>query len=117
MLLCFCWCTVVYDPIAYWVWNPSGWAMILGDLDFAGGGVVHINSGVSALVISYYLGRRRGYGTEKVIYNPHNVTYVVLGTVLLWFGWFGCARGALCRPLPLHAETKCAASTAARPSP
>jgi Amt family ammonium transporter len=90
----FLWTTLVYDPIACWTWNPKGWSYIMGGLDFAGGTPVHISSGTAALAISIYLGPRRGYGTERLAYKPHNTSYVVLGTVLLWFGWFGFNGGS-----------------------
>ena len=85
----FAWSTLVYDPIAYWTWNANGWGNKLGNLDFAGGTPVHISSGTAALAISFYLKKRRGYGTPALAYVPHNTTYVVLGTIFLWFGWFG----------------------------
>ncbi|TYO97459.1 ammonium transporter [Desulfallas thermosapovorans] len=85
------WTTLVYDPICHWVWG-GGWLMELGALDFAGGTVVHISSGVSALVAALVLGRRKGYGTERMV--PHNIPYVVLGAALLWFGWFGFNSGS-----------------------
>ena len=85
----FAWSTLVYDPIAYWTWNINGWGFKLGNLDFAGGTPVHISAGTAALAISFYLKKRRGYGTPALAYVPHNTTYVVLGTVFLWFGWFG----------------------------
>jgi Amt family ammonium transporter len=66
----------------------------MGGLDFAGGTPVHIVSGTAALAISIYLGKRRGYGTKRLKYKPHNTTYVVLGTVFLWFGWFGFNGGS-----------------------
>ncbi|OCH88521.1 ammonium transporter [Obba rivulosa] len=94
MVFVFVWTTVVYDPIACWTWNPHGWAFIMGGLDFAGGTPVHISSGTAALAISIYLGRRRGWGTERLAYKPHNTTYVVIGTVFLWFGWFGFNGGS-----------------------
>lgn len=75
-------------------WNTSGWSNKKGGLDFAGGTPVHISSGTAALAISIYLGKRRGYGTESLAYKPHNTTYVVLGTVFLWFGWFGFNGGS-----------------------
>jgi len=90
----FVWSTLVYDPIACWTWNSHGWSYVLGGLDFAGGTPVHINSGTTALAISIYLGKRRGYGTEALAYKPHNTTYVVVGTVFLWFGWFGFNGGS-----------------------
>ena len=95
LLFTFCWSTIVYNPIACWTWNVDhGWSEKLGNLDYAGGTPVHISSGTAALVISLYLGRRRGYGTEALTYRPHNITYVVLGTMLLWFGWFGLNGGS-----------------------
>lgn len=90
----FAWSTLVYDPIACWTWNTKGWSYVLGGLDFAGGTPVHISSGTAALAISLYLGKRRGYGTERLAYKPHNTTYVILGTVFLWFGWFGFNGGS-----------------------
>lgn len=84
----------MYDPIAYWTWNTKGWSLAHGSLDFAGGTPVHISSGTAALAISIYLGRRRGYGTDQLAYKPHNTTYVALGTMLLWFGWFGFNGGS-----------------------
>ncbi|KAN0086300.1 Ammonium transporter AmtB-like domain containing protein [Tylopilus felleus] len=94
LVFVFVWSTLVYDPIACWTWNPNGWAFILGGLDFAGGTPVHISSGSAALAISLYLGKRRGYGTERLAYKPNNTTYVILGTVFLWFGWFGFNGGS-----------------------
>lgn len=90
----FVWATVVYDPIACWTWNPNGWVFVLGGLDFAGGTPVHISSGAAALAYSIMLGKRQGHGTRELIYRPHNVTHVVLGTVFLWFGWFGFNGGS-----------------------
>ena len=89
LVFVFCWATLVYDPIACWTWNTNGWSSVHGSLDFAGGTPVHISSGSAALAISIYLGKRRGYGTEALAYKPQNTTYVVLGTIFLWFGWFG----------------------------
>ncbi len=86
------WATLVYDPIAFWVWNPEGWLRKLGALDFAGGAVVHISSGVSALAAAVVLGRRLGYGREPM--EAHNVGMTVLGAGLLWFGWFGFNAGS-----------------------
>jgi ammonium transporter, Amt family len=94
LVFTFIWSTIVYDPIACWTWNSNGWSFVLGGLDFAGGTPVHISSGTAALAISIYLGKRRGYGTERLAYKPHNTTYVVLGTVFLWFGWFGFNGGS-----------------------
>ena len=86
------WATLVYDPVAHWVWGDGGWLRRLGALDFAGGTVVHITSGVSALVCARVLGRRMGYGREAM--EPHNATMTILGTALLWFGWFGFNAGS-----------------------
>ena len=86
------WSTLVYAPVAHWVWADGGWIRNLGALDFAGGTVVHITSGVSALVFALMLGKRSGYGAEKM--DPHNVTMTVLGAGLLWFGWFGFNAGS-----------------------
>ena len=85
------WATFVYDPVAHWVWGTGGWLRGLGALDFAGGTVVHITSGVSALVAALVLGRRRGYGSPI---EPHDATMTVLGASLLWFGWFGFNAGS-----------------------
>ena len=92
LVFIFLWSTLVYDPIACWTWNPNGWSSVHGSYDFAGGTPVHISSGSAALAISMYLGKRRGYGTEALAYKPQNTTYVVLGTIFLWFGWFGKLR-------------------------
>jgi len=94
LVFIFIWTTIVYDPIANWTWNANGWSFVMGGLDFAGGTPVHISSGTAALAISIYLGKRRGYGTERLAYKPHNTTYVILGTVFLWFGWFGFNGGS-----------------------
>ncbi|CAH7667115.1 ammonium transporter AmtB-like domain-containing protein [Phakopsora pachyrhizi] len=94
LIFTFIWTTIVYDPIACWTWNPNGWSFKLGSLDFAGGGPVHMSSGTAALAYSILLGKRRGYGTEKLAYKPHNVSHVVLGTALIWFGWFGFNGGS-----------------------
>ncbi|KZV85063.1 ammonium transporter [Exidia glandulosa HHB12029] len=83
------WTTIVYAPIACWNWNPNGWAYKLGALDWAGGTPVHINSGATAFAISAYLGKRRDFGQPRLNYQPSSSILVALGTVLLWFGWFG----------------------------
>ena len=85
------WVTIVYAPVAHWVWG-GGWLGELGALDFAGGTVVHINSGVAALAAALIFGRRVGFGREPM--EPHNVPFVVLGAGLLWFGWFGFNAGS-----------------------
>ncbi len=85
------WVTIVYAPVAHWVWG-GGWLGELGALDFAGGNVVHINSGVAALAAAIIFGKRLGFGSEPM--EPHNVPMVVLGAGLLWFGWFGFNAGS-----------------------
>jgi Amt family ammonium transporter len=86
------WTTLIYDPIAHWVWSTDGWIHHLGALDFAGGTVVHISSGISALAAALIIGRRHGYPREPMI--PHNLTLTVTGAGLLWFGWFGFNAGS-----------------------
>jgi Amt family ammonium transporter len=86
------WTTLVYDPIAHWVWARDGWLRNLGALDFAGGTVVHISSGISALVFALVIGKRSGY--PRVTPPPHNMTYTLVGAALLWFGWFGFNAGS-----------------------
>jgi Amt family ammonium transporter len=87
------WAIVVYSPMAHWVWG-GGWMQEMGAIDFAGGTVVHINAGVSALVMAIMLGRRKGYRTIGHPIPPHNIPFVVLGTALLWLGWFGFNAGS-----------------------
>jgi ammonium transporter, Amt family len=86
------WATLVYVPLAHWVWGSGGWLLKLGALDFAGGTVVHISAGVSALVAAWLLGPRRGFRRTPLV--PHNVPLVLLGAGLLWFGWFGFNAGS-----------------------
>jgi Amt family ammonium transporter len=86
------WLTVVYAPVAHWVWGSGGWLASLGALDFAGGTVVHINAGVSALALVLLLGKRRGFPQDAM--EPNNIPLVVLGAGLLWFGWFGFNAGS-----------------------
>ena len=86
------WSIVVYYPLAHMVWGEGGLLVEIGSVDFAGGDVVHISSGVSALVLAIILGRRKGY--ERVTYRIHNIPFVVLGATILWFGWFGFNAGS-----------------------
>lgn len=86
-----CWSVLIYAPMAHWVWG-GGWLAGLGALDFAGGTVVHINAGVAALVVTLFLGPREEHGRRALL--PHNVPFVLLGTALLWFGWFGFNAGS-----------------------
>jgi ammonium transporter, Amt family len=85
------WSLVVYAPVAHWVWG-GGWIHGIGALDFAGGTVVHVNAGVAAVVAALVVGSRKDYGRQAIL--PHNVTYVLLGAALLWFGWFGFNGGS-----------------------
>jgi Amt family ammonium transporter len=91
ILFSFLWSLFVYVPLAHWIWG-GGWLSKLGALDFAGGAVVHISSGAAALVCAVVLGHRRGYGTDYMA--PHNLPMTLLGTGLLWFGWFGFNGGS-----------------------
>ncbi len=92
LLFSVLWTTLIYDPLAHWVWGVDGWIHQMGALDFAGGTVVHISSGISALAAVMIIGRRRGYPREPMI--PHNLTLTVTGAGLLWFGWFGFNAGS-----------------------
>jgi Amt family ammonium transporter len=107
------WATVVYDPLAHWVWGTGGWLRNLGALDFAGGTVVHISSGSSALAAALVIGRRRGFGHQPM--PPHNLPMTVMGASLLWFGWFGFNAGSAlaANGLAAHAFTTTNTATAA----
>lgn len=115
LLFTFVWTTLVYDPIACWTWNPSGWSASIGGLDFAGGTPVHIASGSAALAYSLMLGKRRGHGTFELNFRPHNTSAVVIGTLFLWVGWFGfnagSALGANMRAIMAAVVTNLAAAT------
>ena len=87
------WLTLVYCPVAHWVWGVGGWLAKLGALDFAGGTVVHVNAGLSALALAVLLGPRRGFRDGEIM-EPHSVPMVALGAGLLWFGWFGFNAGS-----------------------
>ena len=86
------WATFVYDPVAHWVWGVGGWIRKLGALDFAGGTVVHISSGISALAAALLVGKRKGFGRDPM--GPHNLPMTILGAAILWFGWFGFNAGS-----------------------
>ncbi len=88
----FLWFTLIYCPVAHWVWGSGGWLARLGALDFAGGSVVHINAGISALALVILLGRRRGFPQERM--EPNSIPLVIIGAALLWFGWFGFNAGS-----------------------
>ncbi len=92
LLFVIFWTTLVYDPLAHWVWGTGGFLRNLGALDFAGGTVVHISSGFSGLIAALILGKRKGHGSEPML--PHHVPMTVLGAGLLWFGWFGFNAGS-----------------------
>jgi Amt family ammonium transporter len=92
LLFTLLWATFVYDPVCHWVWGVGGWLRNMGALDFAGGTVVHINAGIAALATALFIGRRRSL--DKSVPAPHNLPFVVLGTGLLWFGWFGFNAGS-----------------------
>ena len=94
VLFVLLWTTLVYCPLAHWVWAPGGWLFRYGVLDFAGGTVVHISSGISALVLAFLLGPRRDYRPGHTAILPHNLTLTMLGAGLLWFGWFGFNAGS-----------------------
>jgi len=91
LLFIILWATLVYDPLAHWVWAKDGWLMSLGALDFAGGTVIHINAGISALIFVLLLGKRQGIEHPR---SPHNLPLAVLGAGFLWFGWFGFNAGS-----------------------
>lgn len=105
------WATFVYDPVAHWVWGVGGWLRVMGALDFAGGTVVHITSGISALVCAMVLGRRLPTESERM--EPHDVTMNVLGAGLLWFGWFGFNAGSALGANGLAAQAFVTTNTAA----
>jgi len=86
------WSLLVYAPVAHWVWEPGGWLAAMGDQDFAGGTVVHINAGAAGIVCAYMLGKRHGYGREPFI--PYNLAFTMTGAALLWVGWFGFNAGS-----------------------
>jgi Amt family ammonium transporter len=111
LLFTVLWATFVYDPLAHWVWGDGGWLKKMGALDFAGGTVVHISSGASALVCAIILGKRRGYGHQPM--QPHNLPMTVMGAALLWFGWFGFNAGSALEANGLAASAFLATNTAA----
>jgi ammonium transporter, Amt family len=92
LLFAACWSLLVYAPVAHWVWHPTGWLAAMGHMDFAGGTVVHVAAGTSALVAAWMVGPRIGFGQEPMV--PHNLMLTVLGAGLLWAGWFGFNGGS-----------------------
>jgi len=111
VLFLLLWATFVYDPVAHWVWGDGGWLKRLGALDFAGGTVVHLISGVTALIAALMLGRRKGFPTEPIM--PHNLPFTILGAAILWFGWFGFNAGSALAAGELSATAFVATNTAA----
>ncbi len=105
------WTTLIYDPLAHWVWGVGGWLRNLGALDFAGGTVVHISSGVAGLACALVLGKRHGHGHEPM--PPHNLPMTVMGASLLWFGWFGFNAGSALTGGALATSAFVATNTAA----
>jgi len=104
------WTTLVYDPLAHWVW-AGGWTAQLGAIDFAGGTVVHISSGFSALAIALVIGKRMGFGSY--IMEPHNIPMAMIGAAMLWFGWFGFNSGSALAASGLAASAFVVTNTAA----
>jgi Amt family ammonium transporter len=92
VLFTILWATFVYDPVCHWVWGIGGWLRELGALDFAGGTVVHINAGIAAFMTAIFIGKRKGTNSHSIL--PHNLPFTILGTALLWFGWFGFNAGS-----------------------
>jgi Amt family ammonium transporter len=111
VLFAVAWSTLVYAPIAHWVWSPDGWLFGLGVLDFAGGTVVHLSSGIAALVAALFIGRRTGLVQPAT--EPHDVPMTVLGAGLLWFGWFGFNAGSALGANGLAANAFVTTNTAA----
>src|SRR6185369_3176525 len=105
------WTTLVYDPLAHWVWGDGGWLRTLGALDFAGGTVVHVSAGTAALVAAMIHGRRRVLGRAPLV--PHSVPFTLFGAGLLWFGWFGFNAGSALSASDLAANAFATTHTAA----
>jgi Amt family ammonium transporter len=110
VLFTILWSVLVYSPIAHWVWSPDGWLFKLGALDFAGGTVVHLSSGISALIVALLIGKRTSNGEA---FTPHDVPMTVLGAGLLWFGWFGFNAGSAVTAGGLAASAFIVTNTAA----
>jgi Amt family ammonium transporter len=111
LLFLIAWSLLIYAPLAHWVWGKGGWLLNLGALDFAGGLVVHISAGISAIVAALMLGKRRGYPDEPM--PPHNLPFTLLGAGLLWFGWFGFNAGSALAANGLAANAFVTTNTAA----
>ncbi len=111
LLFTLLWATFIYDPLAHWVWGVGGWVRNLGALDFAGGTVVHISSGIAGLASAIMVKRRLGHGKEHM--PPHNLPMTLMGASLLWFGWFGFNAGSALASGALATSTFTATNTAA----
>jgi Amt family ammonium transporter len=111
MIFSLLWATLVYDPIAHWVWGVGGWLRSMGALDFAGGTVVHVSAGAAALAFAFVIGARKGFGKQPM--EPHNIPMSVLGAILLWFGWFGFNAGSAVTSGGLAASAFVVTNTAA----
>ncbi|MDP4183645.1 MAG: ammonium transporter [Bacteroidota bacterium] len=115
LLFIILWSLFVYNPVAHWMWSSDGWLLKMGAVDFAGGIVVHVNAGIAALITAVMLGKRKDYRNHAI--PPHNIPFVVIGTALLWFGWFGFNAGSALAADGLSANaflvTHLAAATAA----
>ena len=112
MVFVLLWTTLVYDPIAHWVWNPDGWLHKLGALDFAGGTVVHVSSGFAALAAAIVVGKRLGFQKGEAT-EANNIPFTLLGAALLWFGWFGFNAGSALGASPLAVNAFVTTNTAA----
>ncbi|MGV7928276.1 MAG: ammonium transporter [Spirochaetota bacterium] len=110
LLFIILWATLVYDPLAHWVWAKDGWLASMGALDFAGGTVIHVNAGIAALVFVLMLGKRTGIEHSRA---PHNLPFAVLGAGFLWFGWFGFNAGSAGSAGPLAVSAFVNTNTAA----
>ncbi|MGE5581705.1 MAG: ammonium transporter [Bacillota bacterium] len=108
------WATIVYDPIAHWVWGIGGWLRNLGALDFAGGTVVHISAGFAALAFSMVIRKRQGFSSVNM--EPNNIPFTIIGAALLWFGWFGFNAGSALRADGIAANAFLVTNTAAAAS-
>ncbi len=111
MVFSLLWATLVYDPIAHWVWGAGGWLRSMGALDFAGGTVVHVSAGAAAIAFAFVIGARKGFGKQPM--EPHNIPMSVLGAILLWFGWFGFNAGSAVTSGGLAASAFVVTNTAA----
>jgi Amt family ammonium transporter len=110
ILFSILWSTVIYDPMAHWVWGNGGWLSKLGALDFAGGTVIHVNAGVAALVMAIYVGKRISHKDHS---SPHNLPLALFGAGFLWFGWFGFNAGSALSAGPLTVSAFLVTNTAA----